>query len=237
MPQCCTHLRVSRACTMPASKQKGRVNCANRALQWTLATSQLATTKIGRRSIACGYGGTMQCCNIYIQRPCFGPTRFLVGQVRYLWPFSRELTRKSVLQTTQMTRSGSLRYTTMPTNTLEQSTSSQSRSGLLSRHPTSRRRASWDQMAVTTIFLTDLWISVSNVDIYVHNARFVCPRRVIQHIHGRQIAQAKWSEALETLGDSNPFHGTSRSGPGCPNSDGGLKVCISELIVSQTQKE
>src|SRR6185437_11851828 len=36
--------------------------------------------------------------------------------------------------------------------------------------------------------------------------------------------QGKWHEAVEILGDSNPFRGTTHSGPNCPNSDGGLKV-------------
>lgn len=41
-----------------------------------------------------------------------------------------------------------------------------------------------------------------------------------------QVRQGKWPEALETLGEANPWRGTGKSGPGIPNMDGGIKVCF-----------
>ncbi|KZS94278.1 TPR-like protein, partial [Sistotremastrum niveocremeum HHB9708] len=38
------------------------------------------------------------------------------------------------------------------------------------------------------------------------------------------VSQGKWAEAVEMLGESNPFKGTARSGPTFANNDGGLKV-------------
>ncbi|KAG8885545.1 anaphase promoting complex subunit cdc16 [Tulasnella sp. 332] len=38
------------------------------------------------------------------------------------------------------------------------------------------------------------------------------------------VRSGKWTEAVETLGESNPWRGTGVSGPGIPNSDGGIKV-------------
>jgi anaphase-promoting complex subunit 6 len=40
-----------------------------------------------------------------------------------------------------------------------------------------------------------------------------------------QVRQGKWTEAMEMLGEANPFRGTGRSGPAIPNMDGGIKVC------------
>ena len=36
-----------------------------------------------------------------------------------------------------------------------------------------------------------------------------------------------WSEALEIIGESNPFQKTSNRGPSVPNNDGGIKVRLS----------
>ncbi|KAG9024750.1 anaphase promoting complex subunit cdc16 [Tulasnella sp. JGI-2019a] len=38
------------------------------------------------------------------------------------------------------------------------------------------------------------------------------------------VRSGKWAEAVETLGESNPWRGTGVSGPGIPNCDGGIKV-------------
>ncbi|ELU40752.1 cell division control protein 16 [Rhizoctonia solani AG-1 IA] len=40
----------------------------------------------------------------------------------------------------------------------------------------------------------------------------------------RYLASGNWTEAMEMLGDSNPFAGSSNSGSKIPNSDGGIKV-------------
>ncbi|KIJ66721.1 hypothetical protein HYDPIDRAFT_174107 [Hydnomerulius pinastri MD-312] len=39
-----------------------------------------------------------------------------------------------------------------------------------------------------------------------------------------QVRQGNWSEALEILGEANPFRHTGRSGAAVPNVDGGIKV-------------
>ncbi|KIJ52633.1 hypothetical protein M422DRAFT_776246 [Sphaerobolus stellatus SS14] len=39
-----------------------------------------------------------------------------------------------------------------------------------------------------------------------------------------QVRQGKWSDALEMLGESNPFKDSGRSGPSIPNRDGGIKI-------------
>lgn len=39
-----------------------------------------------------------------------------------------------------------------------------------------------------------------------------------------QMRQGNWSDALEMLGESNPFRESGRSGPSIPNLDGGIKV-------------
>lgn len=39
-----------------------------------------------------------------------------------------------------------------------------------------------------------------------------------------QVRQGNWQGALELLGESNPFRGSSRSGPAIPNTDGGIKI-------------
>ncbi|CCO28611.1 Anaphase-promoting complex subunit cut9 AltName: Full=20S cyclosome/APC complex protein cut9 [Rhizoctonia solani AG-1 IB] len=39
-----------------------------------------------------------------------------------------------------------------------------------------------------------------------------------------QVKSGNWTEAMEMLGDSNPFAGSSNSGSKIPNSDGGIKV-------------
>ncbi|KAG9103103.1 anaphase promoting complex subunit cdc16 [Ceratobasidium sp. 370] len=39
-----------------------------------------------------------------------------------------------------------------------------------------------------------------------------------------QVKSGNWTEAMEMLGDSNPFAGSSNSGSTIPNSDGGIKV-------------
>ncbi len=41
-----------------------------------------------------------------------------------------------------------------------------------------------------------------------------------------QMRQGKWSDALEMLGESNPFRDDGE-GPQVPNVDGGIKVCVS----------
>lgn len=45
-----------------------------------------------------------------------------------------------------------------------------------------------------------------------------------------QMRQGKWSDALEMLGESNPFRNSGRGGPDAPNMDGGVKVCLSGTI-------
>ncbi|KAF8573479.1 TPR-like protein [Ramaria rubella] len=39
-----------------------------------------------------------------------------------------------------------------------------------------------------------------------------------------QVRQGKWADALEMLGESNPFKNSGRSGPTIPNRDGGIKI-------------
>ncbi|EJD43522.1 TPR-like protein [Auricularia subglabra TFB-10046 SS5] len=39
-----------------------------------------------------------------------------------------------------------------------------------------------------------------------------------------QVRQGKWPEAMETLGEANPWRGTGKSGPDMPNMDGGIKL-------------
>ncbi|KAF8510783.1 hypothetical protein JB92DRAFT_2938245 [Gautieria morchelliformis] len=39
-----------------------------------------------------------------------------------------------------------------------------------------------------------------------------------------QVRQGKWADALEMLGESNPFKDSGRSGPTIPNRDGGIKI-------------
>ncbi|KXN88482.1 Anaphase-promoting complex subunit cut9 [Leucoagaricus sp. SymC.cos] len=39
-----------------------------------------------------------------------------------------------------------------------------------------------------------------------------------------QMRQGNWSDALEMLGEANPFKNSGRSGPSIPNLDGGIKV-------------
>ena len=41
-----------------------------------------------------------------------------------------------------------------------------------------------------------------------------------------QMRQGKWHDALEMLGEANPFRGSANSGPAIPNMDGGIKVCL-----------
>ncbi|KIO34707.1 hypothetical protein M407DRAFT_63985 [Tulasnella calospora MUT 4182] len=38
------------------------------------------------------------------------------------------------------------------------------------------------------------------------------------------VRSGRWADALEMLGESNPWRGTGRSGPTIPNPDGGIKV-------------
>ncbi|KAG9017193.1 anaphase promoting complex subunit cdc16 [Tulasnella sp. 427] len=38
------------------------------------------------------------------------------------------------------------------------------------------------------------------------------------------VRSGRWADALEMLGESNPWQGTGRSGPAIPNPDGGIKV-------------
>ncbi|KAG8959317.1 anaphase promoting complex subunit cdc16 [Tulasnella sp. 419] len=38
------------------------------------------------------------------------------------------------------------------------------------------------------------------------------------------VRAGRWTDAIEILGESNPFRGSGRSGPNIPNSDGGIKV-------------
>ena len=45
-----------------------------------------------------------------------------------------------------------------------------------------------------------------------------------------QMRQGKWSDALEMLGESNPFRNSGRGGPDAPNMDGGVKVCSYSTI-------
>ena len=39
-----------------------------------------------------------------------------------------------------------------------------------------------------------------------------------------QVRQGKWTEAIEMLGEANPFRDSATSGPAIPNMDGGIKV-------------
>ncbi|EIW57715.1 TPR-like protein [Trametes versicolor FP-101664 SS1] len=39
-----------------------------------------------------------------------------------------------------------------------------------------------------------------------------------------QMRQGKWSDALEMLGESNPFRNSGKGGPDAPNMDGGIKI-------------
>ncbi|KAI9066326.1 TPR-like protein [Trametes sanguinea] len=39
-----------------------------------------------------------------------------------------------------------------------------------------------------------------------------------------QMRQGKWNDALEMLGESNPFRNSGRGGPDTPNVDGGIKI-------------
>ncbi|KAI0648950.1 TPR-like protein [Trametes meyenii] len=39
-----------------------------------------------------------------------------------------------------------------------------------------------------------------------------------------QMRQGKWSDALEMLGESNPFRNSGKGGPDIPNMDGGVKI-------------
>ncbi|OBZ72693.1 Anaphase-promoting complex subunit cut9 [Grifola frondosa] len=39
-----------------------------------------------------------------------------------------------------------------------------------------------------------------------------------------QVRQGKWTEALEMLGEANPFRGSGQTGPAVPNLDGGIKI-------------
>ncbi|KAI0349743.1 TPR-like protein [Trametes cingulata] len=39
-----------------------------------------------------------------------------------------------------------------------------------------------------------------------------------------QMRQGKWSDALEMLGESNPFRNSGKGGPDVPNVDGGIKI-------------
>ncbi|KAI0783626.1 TPR-like protein [Abortiporus biennis] len=39
-----------------------------------------------------------------------------------------------------------------------------------------------------------------------------------------QMRQGKWNDALEMLGEANPFKGSKKSGPSVPNTDGGIKI-------------
>lgn len=39
-----------------------------------------------------------------------------------------------------------------------------------------------------------------------------------------QVRQGHWEDAMETLGEANPFRGSERSGATVPNLDGGIKV-------------
>lgn len=42
-----------------------------------------------------------------------------------------------------------------------------------------------------------------------------------------QVRQGKWTEAMEMLGEANPFRESGKSGPEIPNMDGGIKVRVS----------
>lgn len=44
-----------------------------------------------------------------------------------------------------------------------------------------------------------------------------------------QIRQGKWPEASEMLGEANPFRGADGVGPRIRNTDGGIKVHLTEL--------
>lgn len=44
-----------------------------------------------------------------------------------------------------------------------------------------------------------------------------------------QVRQGNWSDALEILGEANPFRHTGKSGASVPNTDGGIKVGASNL--------
>lgn len=45
-----------------------------------------------------------------------------------------------------------------------------------------------------------------------------------------QMRQGKWRDALEMLGEANPFRGHEKSGPAIPNTDGGIKVCVRYIV-------
>ncbi|EAU85567.2 cell division control protein 16 [Coprinopsis cinerea okayama7 len=38
------------------------------------------------------------------------------------------------------------------------------------------------------------------------------------------VRSGKWTEAMELIGDSNPFRGSTKSGPAIANTDGGIKI-------------
>ena len=46
-----------------------------------------------------------------------------------------------------------------------------------------------------------------------------------------QMRQGKWRDALEMLGEANPFRGHKTSGPAIPNTDGGIKVSSGVIIM------
>ena len=48
-----------------------------------------------------------------------------------------------------------------------------------------------------------------------------------------QMRQGKWNDALEMLGESNPFRNAAQEGLEIPNMDGGIKViCVTTQIMS-----
>jgi anaphase-promoting complex subunit 6 len=47
------------------------------------------------------------------------------------------------------------------------------------------------------------------------------------------VKQDKWEEALDMLGEENPWRGGQLSGKGV-RSDGGIKVCVSLLLYEGT---
>ena len=46
-----------------------------------------------------------------------------------------------------------------------------------------------------------------------------------------QMRQGKWRDALEMLGEANPFRGHKTSGPAIPNTDGGIKVSSGVILM------
>lgn len=48
-----------------------------------------------------------------------------------------------------------------------------------------------------------------------------------------QMRQGKWNDALEMLGESNPFRNAAQEGLEIPNMDGGIKVCVITAIQSE----